>query len=245
MQIPSAAELLDVWEGALGLTSAHRALRLLAAAEPELSHDELALLPIGRRDARLLQLRESLFGSQLVLVVPCPQCKELIESQLCAADLGFAPDRPPQGTCTTTSHGYSVSFRLPGSADLIALAAEAEAGRARELLLTRCMLEARDPQSGAKRVADLPEAVLADLATHMEAADPGAVVELAFECPVCSHRWQEMFDIASFLWHEIHAWAQRTLRDVHALARAYGWREPDVLALSPTRRQIYLELCRQ
>ena len=38
---------------------------------------------------------------------------------------------------------------------------------------------------------------------------------------------------------------QGTLRDVHGLAAAYGWREEDVLRLSPTRRQIYLELARR
>jgi hypothetical protein len=35
------------------------------------------------------------------------------------------------------------------------------------------------------------------------------------------------------------------LYDVHALASAYGWREADVLAMSPMRRQVYLELARQ
>ncbi len=29
---------------------------------------------------------------------------------------------------------------------------------------------------------------------------------------------------------------------VHALARAYGWREADVLAMSEARRHFYLEL---
>lgn len=249
MRVPSAAQLLEAWEGALGLPPAHRALSLLAAAEPELLYSELAALPIGRRDARLLQLRERLFGSQLLLVVPCPQCKELSESQLHAPDLGFEPgdepDRPAQGPCTAVFHDYRISFRLPASDDLLALATAAEPDQARGLLLERCIIEARDPHGAALSPMDLPEAVLADLAAHMESADPGAVIELAFECAACSHRWQEMFDIAGFLWREIHAWAQRTLRDVHALARAYGWREPDVLALSPTRRQIYLELCRQ
>ena len=70
----------------------------------------------------------------------------------------------------------------------------------------------------------------------------GPDLELALECPDCSQRWLAAFDIATFLWHEIDVWARRTLREVHALARAYAWREPDVLALSPTRRQIYLEL---
>ena len=36
------------------------------------------------------------------------------------------------------------------------------------------------------------------------------------------------------------AWALRTLAEVHRLASAYGWREQDILALSPARRQLYL-----
>ena len=34
----------------------------------------------------------------------------------------------------------------------------------------------------------------------------------------------------------------RFLRDVHTLASTYGWREADILALSPWRRQYYLAL---
>jgi hypothetical protein len=49
----------------------------------------------------------------------------------------------------------------------------------------------------------------------------------------------------SFLWSEIHSWAQRLLRDVHAIAAAYGWREGDILAMNPLRRQAYLELIGQ
>ena len=52
-------------------------------------------------------------------------------------------------------------------------------------------------------------------------------------------------DIASFVWSEIHAWAIRLLHDVHALALAYGWREVDILTMSPWRRQAYLELIGQ
>ena len=66
-----------------------------------------------------------------------------------------------------------------------------------------------------------------------------------FECPACDHRWSTVFDIASYLWSEIHAWAKRLLRTVDTLARTYAWREADILALSPSRRQIYLELARQ
>jgi hypothetical protein len=32
------------------------------------------------------------------------------------------------------------------------------------------------------------------------------------------------------------------VREVHLLASAYGWRESDILAMTPWRRQLYLEL---
>jgi len=244
MPVPSAAQLLDVWERALSESPTRRALSLLAAAHPEISEDELAALPIGRRDARLLRLREHLFGPQLMLVVPCPQCGQHLESQIGIRDIGCDPDQPATGTYTAESHGYRVTFRLPASDDLMALPQGSAAAHASEFLIGRCVLEVRDAHGEARPVPTLPENVVADITRHMERADPGADIELAFECPSCSHQWREVFDIVSFLWREIHAWAQRTLRDVHVLARAYGWREPDVLSLSPTRRQIYLELCR-
>jgi len=50
------------------------------------------------------------------------------------------------------------------------------------------------------------------------------------------------FDIASFFWAEICVQAKRLLREVHTLARAYGWREMDILSMSPARRQFYLEM---
>ncbi|HEX2516118.1 MAG TPA: phage baseplate protein, partial [Chloroflexota bacterium] len=36
--------------------------------------------------------------------------------------------------------------------------------------------------------------------------------------------------------------ARRLLREVHTLARAYGWREAEILALPGRRRQTYLDL---
>jgi hypothetical protein len=44
------------------------------------------------------------------------------------------------------------------------------------------------------------------------------------------------------VWTELRAHARRLLREVDVLARAYGWTEPDVLALDERRRAAYLEL---
>ena len=41
---------------------------------------------------------------------------------------------------------------------------------------------------------------------------------------------------------EVEAEAMRLLRDVHVLARQYGWREADIIAMSPLRRQMYVEM---
>ena len=41
---------------------------------------------------------------------------------------------------------------------------------------------------------------------------------------------------------ELATQAKRLLREVHFLARAYGWREADILAMSARRRQAYLEM---
>ena len=88
----------------------------------------------------------------------------------------------------------------------------------------------------------LPETALQAMVREMERADPQSNLHIRLACPACGHRWQALFDIVSFLWAEINHWAERTLRAVHVLAGAYGWREADILAMSPTRRQMYLEM---
>jgi hypothetical protein len=45
-----------------------------------------------------------------------------------------------------------------------------------------------------------------------------------------------------YLWTEISVAAQRLLIDVHALARAYGWDQDDILGMSSARRRFYLEV---
>ena len=81
------------------------------------------------------------------------------------------------------------------------------------------------------------------IAEAVEAADPGADLTLDVACPECGGATRAELDIASYLWTELDAWARDVLLDVHLLATAYGWSEPEILALSPTRRRYYLELC--
>jgi uncharacterized protein (UPF0212 family) len=241
-RVPDAAELLDHWEYGLQQPLARRMLALLAAACPEASAADIAVLPIGRRDARLLELRERLFGPTLTMVTSCPGCGERLQSVFAVSDLRSNAGSTAQPVLEFD--GYRVTFRLPASIDLLALSPAMDRRHARRLLLSRCLLDvclAGEPA----HPDSLPDHVAAAVAAQMSAADPQMDVELNLSCPSCNGAWSTTFDIANFLWKEIHAWAKSMLRGVHGLARAYGWREADVLALSPTRRQIYLELARQ
>lgn len=233
MRSLSASELLDVWERGLAQPPVERALALLTATRPGSTRDELAHLSIGRRDAALLSLREQTFGARLAGIADCPACNEKLELTFETSEIRAAGDEP-EPSLTVIASGQEVRFRLPDSTDVLAVAGNGDAARTRDLLLERCLEDASPRQ--------LPEEVTEAIVARMAEADPQADVQLNLSCPACGHRWQALFDIVTFFWSEIHAWAHRTLQDVHRLASAYGWREPDILALSPWRRQVYLEL---
>lgn len=249
----SVTELLTVWERALGQSPVQQALVLLAAAYPEHSPEQLAQLSVGRRDARLLTLRERLFGSQLNSVTTCPQCQQRIELAFNVPDIRIEPSMtdavyPAGEAITLTLEGYRVHFRLPNSLDLASIETSSDVDQAREQLLRRCLQsvvrEGAESDAGEPLddVSRLPMALADTIVERMAQADPQADTRLALSCPDCSHEWRATFDIATYLAGEIHSWAKHILREVHGLARAYGWREADILALTPTRRRAYLEL---
>ena len=236
----SAAVLLDVWERGQPLPPARQAMLLLAAACPEEAPDELLRLPVGRRDDRLLTLRAVTFGETLAGSVSCPDCRELLEFAMPAdAVRAPAPDVGTEAAVVVEEGDYRVRLRLPTTDDLLVmLTSDAATG---EDLLRRCLLDARLADVSVE-AEQLPLSLVATSAEALEAADPQAHVTLALTCAVCGHRWAAPFDIVSFFWTEIDRWAQRTLRDVHSLASAYGWAEADILALSAGRRASYLSL---
>lgn len=236
----SAHDLLGVWEVGEDQHPLDRALTVLAAACPELTRDELAALSIGRRDARLLALRELTYGPRLEGFVECPRCAEGLEFDVAAKDLRAAePDA--EEALELVAGDLRVRFRLPDSRDLAAILGCRDPAAARDLVVQRCVLEAH---SKADQLEDggLPADAVAEISRRMAEHDPQAEVLLDFRCPACDHRWQALFDALTFFWTELAAQARRLLREVHALARAYGWREADILGMSARRRQAYLEM---
>ena len=241
MRALSAAELLDVWEHGFVQSPAERALTLLEAACPELSADSIAKLTVGERDLRLLALREWTFGSQLLCLAMCTGCGEQLELSFRAGELFAHEETELVGSFLLPAGEFDVTFRLPNSLDLVALSRLSDVAAGRQLLLGRCI--SRVERRGEEvAVAELPPFVLDAVVARMGELDKSGDVQLSLNCPQCSHASQPIFDIESFFWREISAWANRILREIHALASAYGWRESDILGMSTWRRAVYLNL---
>ncbi len=178
----TAIELLTVWEQ--GLTASHpqRALLLLAAACPESSVEPLLQLSIGQRDGQLITLREWLFGSEFASLTACPQCSEKLEMTFTTDDI--RNDVEPQASTPLCLNLASreVHFRLPTSADVLALAGQRDPELAQQALLSLCLVE-----SEAVSVNGLsPETVVA-ISARMAEADPQADVRLCLTCPACGN----------------------------------------------------------
>lgn len=236
MERPAAVALLDTWEAARTRRPLERSLALLALVEGEL---DAAAWPLGKRDSRLLTLRELLFGGQLSGLASCPQCSSRLEVALDIAALRapFAENEPSELRFETAGAAFCVRVRPILLHDLMTLHEAAQA----DSLLERCLLEVRCNEEPYP-AADLPGEARAAISAHLAALDPQADLQLALRCAPCGHHWLAPFDIGAYLWREIDAWAQRLLHEVHTLALAYGWSEAAILALSPGRRQAYLDM---
>lgn len=242
MRALSGQEILRIWEIGVGQHFLDRALIILAVAFPETSPEALAALNIGERDARLLSVREWTFGSGLNGYAECPQCQERLKFTLPVANIRAAS---PSGTARRAYElfvkGFDLRFRLLDSRDLRTAMSYEDLDKARHFLVECCLLQASRGKAPLAS-SELPAEIIAALAARIAECDPQAEVLLDLDCPACGHRWQVLFDITTFFWTELVAQAKHLLREVHTLARAYGWHEADILAMTAWRRQCYLEM---
>jgi hypothetical protein len=235
-----AEEFLRAWERGDGHASYQRMLAMLEMSPPLPRSPET--LTVGARDGALLALRRRLFGDRFLSVTRCGACQETIELTFDADDVTAAAGSA-EGEQTLTIEQCSVTFRLPNVADLAAAERTGDLARGRGELLRRCVSRAaRDGEE--LDPASLPPDVVSAIGERMAGADPQADVALDLTCPACGNSWREPFDVASFLWMEIQSAARHLLGDVHAIAATYGWSERSILAMSPARRNAYLEMVR-
>lgn len=251
MRALSLTELLCVWEQVGDRHPIDRALALLGRACPNRSVTELARLPVGRRDAMLLALRERMLGPWLSGAARCPRCATNAMFSLSIPELlatiggEEALEDPALETAaseqTVVIDGVEIRFHLPDSYDLAAIVPCNDVHTARLELIRQCVLEARE-NARPVPTSQLSERIQEQLAHHFSEQDVFGEVQLELRCPECQWQWLAVLDVLSFFWSEICVRARTLLHDVHRLARAYAWSEAEILAMSEQRRQYYLNL---
>ncbi len=224
MAVVTELALLSAWENACGRPAPERAVTLAAVASG-MPFEDAADLPLGALGLLLLQLREQCFGPRLDGLTECPRCGTELDVRI---DVGELRVCDAGGSTSVEVAGRTVRLRALTSRDIHC------AGDDRELLLARCIVD---------EVADPPPGLLDAVEAQLDTMDPLAAPAIDLDCPSCRASWPAPLDIAGFVWNEVDRFARRLLYDVHTLATAYGWREPDVLAVSPARRRFYLQAC--
>jgi hypothetical protein len=236
----SGHDLLRAWERGQRQHVVDRALTLLGLGGSPVGGDDVAALPVGRRDGLLLDLHAATFGPGLRAFCECGGCAERLELELDLATVrsacvpGDAPDAIDVG-------GYRVRVRPPTSHDLAAAVRAGERDTAYRVLLERCLSACTEGGVPVPASA-LPAEVAAAAADHVLAVDRGAELTVEVTCPGCGRAASLVLDVPRFVWAELAAEARRLLHEVFSLARSTGWAEEDILSMSPQRRRAYLEL---
>lgn len=204
--------LLDLYQNGRAADGPAR-LALLARA----AGADAATLPLAELDRRIWALRADWLGAPSgEAVCACPACGGRLEFTLPA---GFALPAAGTGPVSVAWQGRDHVLRQPRLADI--------------------SVHGLDPRRLGNGPWDDPGFVRA-AARALQAADPALGLSFAMACPDCGAAVEQLFDPAGYFWAEIEDMARRLLHEIAMLARAFGWSEAEILAMSPARRRIYL-----
>lgn len=189
-------------------------------------------MPVSSRVAALLTIVQATCGRDVLEATTVCACGERTSLELPVAQL-IAMSGDPDDVLTM-SEGRR--FRRPLGRDqqrwrerTAERPADTFAAMVRDLALDRI----EGPLS-----ADSIEAI----GQAFEEFDPLSALRLDVECAHCGRQQRVAADLQELCLIELLRVRERRVREVHVLARAYGWSEESILALSNGRRQLYLRL---
>ena len=234
MSTLSEQDLLAIWEQGRRRSRTERAILLLSIAHSVTNTNEVLNWSIGYRDTQLFLLRVQFFGDVFINQVNCPSCNEKLEWEMTLRDFPLPIDPVPDLSIHTFEYNeYRIKFRMPSTLDVI---------KADSKEIFHTCIKTVEREGDAVDLSELSNECIEALGEEMERLEPIANLSFSLNCPACSHQWNSHFDIISYFWVEIDNWAQHLLKEIVALAKAFGWTEDQILRLSSHRRQLYLEM---
>ena len=239
----SLEKALWLWERGSHRSPVERSILLLRAACPNVDEEALLSLPLGVRDQLFIRLYQTSFGTRVDAVETCSSCGEKVDVEVPLDSLGAQMSKPvfEPSLESLKVDCFTLRYRLPATRDMLQLIRRDHASDPSRSLLLGCVSEAKKAEHTVD-VSELPEATLEALESAMREADPMAEISFELRCPDCGHQWTTVFDILSFFWIRLEAFAKRGMREVATLAQRFGWNEAEILSMSATRRQAYLQL---
>jgi hypothetical protein len=238
------SRLLEAWERGLEAGDRGRAAALLATAHPGTSPAQWEAEDAAELVLQLLRVRKLSFGASLRGQLPCDRCGAMLEFQLDLDDvIGRLEPTSGERVESWADGGRIFVMRAVTALDLAAVSHESDPAEVQRALLQRCVTAGGLPGSDPS-VADALRDCEASALETFTRLNEGAEILIRTACADCGHEQESDLDIGRFLWTEIRSSASQLIRDVHELAAGYGWSEAAILAMSPVRRERYLELVR-
>jgi hypothetical protein len=193
---------------------------------------------VGGLAAVVALTRES---RELPLSLRCPSCREPLIVALPLDTVLDLARRAEEHRVVSIERDESgaISMRRPTGDDQrrwqerqYASSAAAERAVMRSLLAT----------PGLRELDDDATDVVSYVADAMQELDPLPSLTLASSCPACGAESEHVLDVEALLLSELAREQRLLVRDVHRIAKRYGWSEEKVLALPRWRRRAYLAL---
>jgi uncharacterized protein (UPF0212 family) len=207
---------------------------LVTECEADLRAGCAERLCTSERDVLLAVAYENTYGPEVESTIECPACEAPFDMNFDVTELVRKVRGASEGA--DLSHEASIfrlddecHFRLPTGSDELALAGMS-AGEVADQLLSRCIVKG-DPQTHGTAIQQA-----------MERLAPVLDVDLGAKCPECGHEHAVRFSLQTYFLSALLQEQPRLTREIHCLARAYGWGLNDVLSLPRKQRRQFVEL---
>lgn len=227
-------QILDIWDTCISKDQLFKGATLATLAFPQSEFSTIMEWSIDKRDTVLFHIRRALFGNQFTNIAHCPQCSQKLEWEFSYQQLQIPSilDIKDNVEIPLNITGTKMLVRLPTSID-VKLNNENE-------ILNNCILNHSDLKDkiNANKLPDFNTKINDAFAANCHASN----ISYQLQCVDCSHNWQGIFDILSYLWKEIDQWAKGFLQQISLLAKNYGWSELEIINMSQNRRNHYLQL---
>jgi hypothetical protein len=198
-------------------------------------------LTVGERLAALLLIAEQSLGTDLMVLLQCPNpaCGQQLEVPLSMAELAGLEGAVETSNLIPTRQGdENLWLRRPTGRDQLQWLAGSfkDERTARNAMIMTLASEL--PAAWAD--TQIPEEAALAISREIESHDPLVHFSLRVTCPSCQEIHSQVVDLQDLALNSLRQVQRRLLDDIHRLALNYHWSEAEIAALPPWRRAHYL-----